>query len=346
MNTPHRLPDQPTVETHALHPDVAALLDRLRAIAPTAAPANSATIAESVAEMRKTFDTLIDLLHPSPPPSFDGVIEDFAVPVGDRLIPTRIYRPSAASATDRVLLFAHGGGWVVGDLDAADPHVRRIAAHLDAVVVSIDYRLAPGHPFPAGFDDCVAVHRWVARTWSPSWLGVAGDSAGGNLAAAMAIDAAIHGTKCDAQLLFYPALDPTMSTTSHEQLATGYLLERDTMAFYWRAYLSESDGLDRRFTPTAASDLDLARVAPAVITTAGFDPLKDEGRAYAQRLSALGVPVTHVHHPDLIHGWLDQVDLIPAARDACRNSLDALIAGRAGSAVVGWGGEGSGEFDS
>jgi acetyl esterase len=214
---------------------------------------------------------------------------------------------------------------VLGDLDSADPHVRRIATHLNAVVVSIDYRMAPDHPFPAGFDDFVAVHQWVARTWSPEWLGVAGDSAGGNLAAAVAIEAAIQGIQCDAQLLFYPALDPTMSTTSHEQLAAGYLLDRDTMAFYWRAYLASADGPDRRFTPSAASDSDLALVAPAVITTAGFDPLKDEGRAYAQRLRALGVQVTHVHHPDLIHGWLDQADLIPAARDACTESLDALM---------------------
>ncbi|MFD7155510.1 alpha/beta hydrolase [Kribbella sp. NPDC059898] len=326
MSAASRVPDQPTSATHALHPEVAALLALLTATAPTATPADSTTVAESVAEMRKAFDSLIDTLHPSRPPRFDGAIEDLAVPVGDRLVATRVYRPGRASTADRVLVFAHGGGWVLGDLDAADPHVRRIATHLGAVVVSVDYRMAPGHPFPAGFDDCVAVHRWVARTWSPRWLGVAGDSAGGNLAAAMAIDAAIHGTQCEAQLLFYPALDPTMSTTSHEQLATGYLLDRDTMAFYWHAYLSESDGPDRRCTPTAAADSDLARAAPAVITTAGYDPLKDEGRAYAERLSALGVKVTHVHHPDLIHGWLDQADLIGAARDACSNSLEALIA--------------------
>lgn len=310
--------------TSELDPDLAILLEELNRRAPMASTSTTAH------DMRAGFGDLMALLHPAEPPVFDGGIHDAVV--GPDELPVRIYQPETARDFSKVLVFAHGGGWVVGMLDSADPHVRRISESLGVPVVSIDYRLSPEHPFPTPLDDVETVHEWVQRTLAPDWIGLAGDSAGANLAAAAALDAQTRGLQCDAQLLFYPALDPTMSSRSHRELASGYLLDHPTIEFYWRCYLDglprDPDGrireLDARVNPSLATDAAVASLPPTVLTTSGFDPLQDEGGSYAERLRSTGVTIRRVHQPGLIHGWVDQCDVLPAAAAALDEVLETF----------------------
>lgn len=329
-----------------LDPELARLLPRLNAAAPEVAPDTPA------GQLRASFDELIALLATDPgaadPGSFDGRIVDDAVTAGGVGIPTRHWIPRVARAGEAVL-FVHGGGWVLGDLASAAPTARALAERLRVRVVAVDYRLAPEHPFPAAFDDCFAVlraerERVDAEVGAGSgesvagaggWLAVAGDSAGGNLAATTALAARDAGVRVDAQLLFYPGIDPRMSAPSHAAYGEGYLLSAAAMRYYWAAYEGVASGaagesaaaLDPRFTPDAAATL--AGAAPAVVTTAGFDPLRDEGDAYAARLVADGVPTLVLPQPGLIHGWIDQAQQVPAARRALEQAIDALALLRA-----------------
>jgi acetyl esterase len=256
----------------------------------------------------------------------DGVVKH------DRhLVPVRWYRPDVSgSGPDRVVVFIHGGGWTVGDLDSADRFARTLADGLGATVVSVDYRLAPEHPFPAAFDDCAAVVRSVRQAHPGVHLAVAGDSAGGNLAAAIAAEGRTNeDLRVDAQLLVYPALDPRQQHASHAEFADGYLLTRSDMAFYWNRYLpARADRSDPRAAP--ATIADYAGLPPAVIATAGFDPLRDEGREYAQRLIDANVRTVYLPFPGLTHGFLDMASRVPAAQrasDIVVRSLDLLLPG-------------------
>ncbi len=269
---------------------------------------------DSADGLRRDFNAMFALLHPGEPQEFAGSIEDVSIPVEGRTIRARCYRPDGSDPGAAALIYAHGGGWVAGDLDSCDPHVRRTAEMLGTTVVSVEYSKAPEHPFPAALMDVTAAHEWVIDRWNPSWVGVSGDSSGGNLAAAAAIVAAQRGTRCDAQLLFYPALDPRMSSESYRARAVGFMLEGDAMKWYWQCYLGAVASPDDPLVAPLQSDpAILSRVAPAVIATAGFDPLRDEGREYASRLSALGVRTVYLEQPTLIHGWLDHQDVVPAA---------------------------------
>jgi acetyl esterase len=235
-------------------------------------------------------------------------------------VPVRVYEPENDGCTDDVLVYVHGGGWVVGDLDSADGTARALAERLAARVVSVDYRLAPEHAFPAAFDDCLAVLEAVSAQ-PHRWLGIVGDSAGGNLAAAVAAHAP---ELVDAQLLIYPAFDPSQSQTSHSTFADGYLLTKDAMRRYWSSYRQDAAMNDPRMTPVVLDDL--RGLPPTVLTTAGHDPLRDEGQEYAARLVAAGVPTTYLPIPALVHGWLDMTDLVPAARQAFEQVVDAFAA--------------------
>lgn len=251
----------------------------------------------------------------------DGTVEGPAGPV-----PVRTYVP----ADDRggVLLYLHGGGWVLGDLVTHDPVCRRAANTTGAVVVAVDYRLAPEHPHPAPLDDAWAALLAVAGRYPDRPLGVAGDSAGASLATGLALRARDRGGPLlAAQLLFYPALDPGCATPSMQDNAEGYFLTADAMRWFWAQYLSGTAGADPESAPLGRdSAADPSGVAPAVVATAEFDPLHDEGRDWADACEAAGVPVTRVPGPGLIHGYVAFLGAVPAADRAAATALDRAAA--------------------
>jgi acetyl esterase len=214
----------------------------------------------------------------------------------------------------------HGGGFVIGDLESADRTCRKLAIGTGALVVSVDYRLAPEHPFPAGPDDCFAALRWIVDNAASlggdsSRLAVGGDSAGGNLAAVVALQARDQGVALRHQLLVYPVTDCTMSSTSYDENAEGYLLTRDSMDWFVVHYLSAgADAKDPRVSPLYADDL--RGVAPALVITAEFDPLRDEGEAYAERLRDAGVEVETRRFDGQVHGFFGLGTITPVANEA------------------------------
>ena len=233
-----------------------------------------------------------------------GSVRD--VRVGDR--PGRLYAPTDATEPGPLLVFLHGGGWVLGDLESHDPVCRAMAERARVRVLAVDYRLAPEHPFPAAYDDCVAAYRWVVGHVAelgadPGRLAVGGDSAGGTLAASVAIAAAQEGLPLAFPLLVYPGTDMRGGTRSRELFNDGLLLEQDFMDLAKASYLTRPDDVtDPRASPLLA-DLP-AGLAPAYVATAGFDPLRDEGEAYARRLAEAGVRVELRRFPDQVHGFL------------------------------------------
>ena len=304
-----------------LDPDAQSLIDDVNAATQTFARSD---VPFSPSVLRESVPFLLDVLDkPKNFPSVDTVEDDVIVSDG-RNIPVRRYRPGGPELSTRTVVTMHGGGWMVGDLDAGDLLARYLCAGLHAVVVSIDYALAPEHPFPSAFEDCSAVLRSIRRSEPRRAVGVAGDSAGGNLAAALALAGREDPELAtDAQLLIYPALDPTQAQPSHDRLADGYLLTRDIMTFYWFNYLQGTDDRqDPRAAPIVAEKLDGA--PPAVIVTAGFDPLQDEGRLYAERLTAAGTDTVYLHEPSMLHGFVDSVGRVPAARAALLRLISAF----------------------
>ena len=281
-------------------PQIATLLDFLAAA--EAKPMSEGTPAEA----RQGFRTLtVDLRDPASVPDVASV-EDRTVPGGEGEIGARLYRPAADGPLPTVVLI-HGGGFVIGDLDTHDLTARTIADQCDAVVLSIDYRLAPEHPFPAAVDDALAACRWAAghldELGGDDRLAVAGDSAGGNLAAVVAQTFRDEGLPLVGQLLIYPATDMGGSYPSHTENAEGYFLDAATMAWFLEQYAGPTADLsDPRLSPLRGK---LAGVAPAVVVTAEFDPLRDDGLAYAAALSEAGVPVEVRTFPGMIHGFVD-----------------------------------------
>jgi acetyl esterase len=223
-------------------------------------------------------------------------------------VPVRIFEPLQPNGS--ILVYLHGGGWVVGNVETHDPLCRRVANATGARVVSVDYRLAPEHPYPAALDDAEEVLRWLAAANPGRPLGVAGDSAGGSLSAGLAIRARDQQLPLTAQLLLYPPTDPAMTSPSSTENGEGYFLTRDAMDWFYRQYFPSG--------VPAADDADLAHadvagVAPAVVATAEFDPLRDEGAAYADRLKNAGVKVEYVPGPGLIHGFAGFLGVVDAA---------------------------------
>ena len=243
-------------------------------------------------------------------------------PAGD--IPVRIYRP--AEGTLAVLVWYHGGGFVIGDLDTADSAARQLTADAGCVVVSVDYRLAPEHVFPAAADDSWAALRWVVDhaeelDVDPTRVAVGGDSAGGNLAAVTALRARDEGIALRHQLLVYPCTDLAATFKSRVDNGEGYFLTRDAMEWFEGSYLEGHDPKDPVASPLYA---ELAGAAPAHVLTAGFDPLRDEGEAYAEALAAAGVTVTDDRYPTLIHGFFQMGAVTPIAAQATTNAATLL----------------------
>jgi len=260
-------------------------------------------------------------------------VRDLTVPGPDGDVSVRIYRPALETPAP-ALVFYHGGGWVLGTLDSADDLCRRFARRADCVVVSVDYRLAPEHPFPAAVDDAYAALEWVADDagrigGDPDRLGVAGTSAGGNIAAAAALRARDEGgPPVTQQILCYPMTgrgfeDDTTDAggdlehplASYDENADGPLLTRRDVEWFWEQYLDgPADAANPYAVPRRADDL--SGLPPATIVTCGHDPLRDEGVAYASDLSDASVPVEHLHYPGVVHGFLSMADEAAVADDA------------------------------
>jgi acetyl esterase len=216
----------------------------------------------------------------------------------------RCYRPQGAKADEALpaLVYFHGGGWVIGDLDTHDVLCRQLANGARCAVYSVDYRMGPEHPFPAAVDDCVAATQFVAARHA--LIAVGGDSAGGNLAAVVSLHARDHGGPPIAyQLLIYPATDQRLQHPSIRRNGVGYLLTKKAIDYFQARYLPrKEDLLDWRASPLLATNL--AGLPPACVITAGYDPLLDEGRAYAERMAKEGVAVAYREYPDMVHGFI------------------------------------------
>ncbi|QZX98816.1 alpha/beta hydrolase [Halobaculum rubrum] len=253
-------------------------------------------------------------------------------PDGDDL-PLRVYRPAETPAP--TLVFLHGGGWCLGTLDSAADLARRLCRRVGAVVVSVDYRLAPEHPFPAAVDDAIRALRWTrehaAEFGGNGVVGVAGSSAGGNLAAAASL-ATPDGEAPAVQTLLYPIADRDFGTDSYEANADGPLLTRADMRRFWREYLrSDVDAANPYAAPLRADEATLADGAPAVVVTGERDPLRDDGAAYVSRLVDAGVDAEHLDYEGMCHGFLSFADEVAAA-DAAFDDLAAATRERLAAA--------------
>jgi acetyl esterase len=274
-------------------------------------------------ELRQQLRTMVTLMD-EPAPALPR-IEDLRVPGPAGTIPARLYGPSIGTPLPCVAYF-HGGGWVQGDLETHHGLCARLAQHAGAVVVAFDYRLAPEHKFPAAVEDCLAAYRWLraqARELGgdPARVAVAGDSAGGNLSAVVSQLSAPTVPTCQA--LIYPAVDFSFETESHRDMENGHVIPRDRVLWYMAQYLREDkDMADLRASPLRAPSL--AGQPPTLIVTAGFDPLRDEGKAYADRLRAAGVDVVYREYTGQIHAFMMLTKAIPQGMTATREVADFL----------------------
>ena len=246
-------------------------------------------------------------------------------------VPVRVYRPAGVARDEALpaLVFFHGGGWVIGDLDTHDVLCRQFANGARCAVFSVEYRLAPEAPFPAAVEDCVAATRYVAEQAralgaDPRRIAVGGDSAGGNLAAVVSLAARDSaGPALCFQLLIYPVTDQRCGLPSHQRNAEGYLLTRRAIEYFRGHYLPHAaDWQDSRASPLLAASL--AGLPPACLITAGYDPLVDEGRAYAERLAREGVSTIHRDYPQMIHGFMLMGGVIDAANTAVADCCAVL----------------------
>jgi acetyl esterase len=318
----------PELDGQRLAPDVHTLLWLDRLVyegGPSERKAAEETRAERLKEARI-------VAHRPPIPM--ARVEPVAIPGPAGTIDARLYVPAATSEPSPLLVYFHGGGWVIGGLDTHDDPCRFLAAHSGARVLSVDYRLAPEHPFPAAAEDALAAYEWAtANAWrlgaDPGRIGVGGDSAGGNLAAAACLMARDAGVASPAmQLLIYPVAETAGTARSRRTFAEGFLLTRDDMDWFEDHYLPP--GVDRGDPRVALLEAtDLSGLPPAYVATAGFDPLRDEGEAYAQRLREAGVQVALRRHPGLVHTFLNLTAICPTARAAMLEAAGALRMGLA-----------------
>jgi acetyl esterase len=296
-----------------LHPDIQAVLDADPLPGP---PPWEQPLQEMRAEAEAT---AAEMSGPGEPV---GRVGDVVVPGPAGDIHVRVYSPASDAAP--LLVFCHGGGWVTGSVDSYDPFCRRLANATGAVTLSVSYRLAPEHSWPSAVDDADGVLSWAREHadelgGDPDRIGVAGDSAGGEIAATIARR---RSDVVRFQALVYPAIDPTRSSESHREFATGFRLTSEEMGWYWRQYLGDA--------PPAAVYADGLRGAPAAyVLTADCDPLRDEGEIYAERLRAAGVPVELRRWPGTVHGfvrWFAVTDLAAAAVEELAQAFRVAMA--------------------
>jgi acetyl esterase len=302
----------------AMHPQARAVLDEISASLDTG---------ESVSLEALRRQQLIEARFSGEPEAVKAV-RDVQVDCPGGRIDVRLYFPDA-HAPHPIVMFVHGGGWALGSVELSDTLCRALCRSSDMIIASAGYRLAPEHPFPDGLNDCYAALEWLyanatAFDADPALIAVCGDSAGGNLAASLALMARdLGGPALTLQVLIYPALDPTLSSPSFESSGTGFGLTRSDMQFFWGLYLqSAKDADDRYASPLQASSLK--GVAPAFIVTAELDPLVDEGELYGERLRAAGVAARTVRYDGMIHGFMSYLGRVDAARAAVAECGDAL----------------------
>jgi len=308
-----------------LDPQARTLLDQMAASG--APPLETLPVAEA-REQARGIAQMSGLCEPM------ARIENHRVPVAGGEIAARVYVPTAGQWPLPVLVYLHGGGWVLWDLDAYDAIASGLARRIPAVVVSIDYRLAPEHKFPTAVEDAYAATRWVAANASAlggdsSRIAMGGDSAGGNLTAAAALMARDRGGPALVhQMLIYPATDAAADTPSLRENGDGYLLTAATMGWFWGHYLrGPGDRTNPYASPLRAADH--RGLPPAFILTAEYDPLRDEGEAYGVRLRAAGVPATVRRFDGMIHGFLSLALVLPQAAialDECAAAARAAFA--------------------
>lgn len=278
------------------------------------------------AQGRELYRTVSQMLEPQG--LAIGKIENMSCPGPAGDIRLRVYTPVAGGSTALpCLVFFHGGGWVIGDLDSHDALCRTLSNETGARVVAVDYRLAPEHKFPAAADDCYAATKWVEANASQlsidaNRIAVAGDSAGGNLAAVVCLMAKKGGPQLVYQLLIYPVTQFKAETNSMNAFAQGFFLEKQAMTWFFDQYAPGTDPNDWRVSPLAATDV--SGVPKAYIVTAGFDPLKDEGKAYADKLNRAGVAAVYVDYPGMVHGFFNMSGMVPTAREAIADAAKAL----------------------
>jgi acetyl esterase len=282
----------------------------------TLTPANARRQYERLAEMRSTEPV--------------AKTQDFEIDGPDGPIPMRLYEPDAEGPLP-VLVYYHGGGWVIGSRDTHDGICTRLCNRADCLVLSVDYRLAPEHPFPAAVEDSYAALEWAARHapdigGDPERLAVGGDSAGGNLSAAVTLLARDQdGPEVAHQLLIYPAVaTPAVHDfPSYEENGEGYFLEAESMAWFYDHYVGSRVNARNEYLAPLLVD-DLSGLPPATVVTAGFDPLRDEGKEYAERLADAEVPAELLHYEGLIHGFANMTDFISGAADAVDEMSERL----------------------
>ena len=269
----------------------------------------------SIKEMRR-----LAAMRPAGPVPAVSKVEDFTVAgSGGVQIPVRIYRPIGIDKPTPPVIYLHGGGWVVGNLDTHDARARLLANYSGCTIIAVDYRLAPEHKFPAAYEDAMAVARWISRSAgyigvAPGRFGVVGDSSGGNLAAAVALTARDEGLPLGVQVLVYPVLDNRPNLyRSYRDYGEGYFLTRKGMDWFFEQYIPAESRTDWRAVPMQATNL--VGVAPSMIITVEADVLRDEGEDYAVRLDAYGVPTSLVRYPGMFHGSFGLTHLIDAAVD-------------------------------
>jgi acetyl esterase len=306
-----------------LDPQARALLDRVAAAGRPTLDTLSAT------QARQAYRESRVPLQPAPPEV--AATQDRDVPGPHGPIPVRIYRPlgSHATAILPALVYFHGGGFTAGDIGTHDTLCRSLANGARCVVISVDYRMGPEHKFPKAVDDCVAAARWVAQhadelRIDAGRVAVGGDSAGGNLATVTALIARdAGGPRLVFQLLIYPTTTFQHDTPSTAELADGHWLTFSIMKFFRDQYLNgPRDRTDWRASPLLAPDL--SRLPPAYVVTAGYDPIRDEGKAYADKLKAAGVPTTYRCYDGMIHGFITMGKVLDVANAAVDDSTAAL----------------------
>jgi acetyl esterase len=255
-------------------------------------------------------------------------VENRTIPGPKGEIPVRIYTPKGQGPFP-ALIFYHGGGWVIGNLDTVDVPCRLLTNRANCVVISVDYRMAPEHKFPAAAEDAYAAFRWVVENASSiqvnaDRVAVGGDSAGGNLAAVVALmDKESTNPSLAFQLLVYPVTNHSYETKSYQENADGYLLTKDSMIWFWNHYLREKqDGQNPYASPLLAENL--SGLPPALVITAEFDPLRDEGEAYVNRLREAGVQVEHTRYNGMIHGFFWMPGVLEQGRKAIEQAANAL----------------------
>lgn len=274
--------------------------------------------------IRDTFRTM----QPERPEVTVESVHELTIPADSTSLPIRIYRPSSRDNLPVVLMF-HGGGWVIGDLTTVDGQCRDVAVGTGAIIVAVDYRLAPEHRFPTAAEDCYAALQWThdnihSYGGDETRIGVAGDSAGGNLAAVVAqMSRDRQGPKLRCQLLVYPVIDGTnFDTVSYIANAEGFGLSRDDMVWFWEQYSDRDDRRNPYASPILADSL--CDLPPALVMTAEYDVLRDEGEAYGERLKIDGVDAKTVRFDGFIHGFFAETKTIPDTRKAMAQACEML----------------------